>query len=78
MNEVRVSAAVLLVSLTVSSCHADDPESARAAQSQRERDSTIGASRLPGAHGVSGAIRVADSSTVRRAREDSIAQAGSP
>lgn len=45
----------------------DDPAARRA------RDSAIGASNLPGAQGVRGAIRAADSSAARQAVRDSIA-----
>ena len=44
----------------------DDPDALRA------RDSAIGASKLPGAAGVRGALRAADSASARRAREDSV------
>lgn len=47
---------------------------ARTPAEERARDSTIGASKLPGAQGVSGALRAADSGSARRAREDSVAQ----
>lgn len=36
------------------------PAAARAALTQRQRDSVIGASAIPGARGVAGAIRAAD------------------
>jgi hypothetical protein len=39
---------------------------------QRERDSVLGASKLPGAAGVRGALRAADSSSARNARLDSV------
>jgi len=39
---------------------------------QRERDSVLGASKLPGAAGVRGAIRAADSAGARNARLDSV------
>lgn len=39
---------------------------------RRERDSLIGQSRLPGAQGVRGAMRAADSAAARAARADSI------
>ena len=38
---------------------------------ERARDSVIGASRLPGASGVRGALGASDSAGARRAREDS-------
>ena len=43
------------------------------AGTQRERDSAIGASTLPGAGGVRGALRADDSAAARNARLDSIA-----
>lgn len=39
---------------------------------QRQRDSAVAASRLPGAQGVGRAIRVQDSAAARAARLDSI------
>ena len=39
---------------------------------QRARDSAIGASKLPGASGVRGAMRAADSAQARRHLEDSV------
>jgi hypothetical protein len=39
---------------------------------QRERDSAIGASNLPGAAGVRGALRAADSAQARNNRLDTI------
>jgi len=68
-------AVVLLIS-TLSACDGSrrEPE---APASRREQDSTLGASKLPGAQGVSGAMKVADSAAARRAREDS-ASAGAP
>jgi hypothetical protein len=53
-----------------------DREAAARDTTRRARDSVLGASRLPGAHGVSGALKGADSAAARRAREDSIS--GSP
>jgi hypothetical protein len=43
-----------------------------APDAQRARDSAIGESKLPGAAGVRGALRAADSADARRAREDSV------
>ena len=39
---------------------------------QRERDSVLGASKLPGAAGVRGALQAADSASARNARLDSV------
>jgi hypothetical protein len=38
--------------------------------SVRQRDSILGTSRLPGAKGISGALRVSDSAAARRGREE--------
>jgi hypothetical protein len=38
--------------------------------SVRQRDSVLGASQLPGAKGISGALRVSDSAVARRSREE--------
>jgi hypothetical protein len=43
-------------------------------RSQRQRDSAIGASRLPGAQGVGGALKAADSAASRRAQEETAGQ----
>ena len=42
-------------------------------RTERERDSTIAQSRLPGAAGVKAALKVSDSAAARRARLDSVA-----
>jgi len=56
------------------SCSPEREQEAPKTQTQRERDSVVGASSLPGASGVRGALRVADSATARRALADSMAQ----
>jgi hypothetical protein len=56
-------------------CAAEKPEPP--ALSQRQRDSIIGASALPGAAGVRGALSAQDSAARRQARLDSIARADS-
>lgn len=67
-------AALLLAGALLAGC-GNGGESSAAAQdtlTRRERDSVIGASRLPGAAGVRGALRAADSATARNTRLDSI------
>ena len=68
--------AAVLLACTLAACDGNrrEPE---APASRRAQDSTLGASKLPGAQGVSGAMKVADSAAARRAREDS-ASAGAP
>jgi hypothetical protein len=53
-------------------CSKDAP--ARKELTQRQKDSVVAASRIPGAQGVGAAQRVADSAAARRARIDSAAQ----
>jgi hypothetical protein len=48
-------------------------EQSRHPASERERDSVLGASRLPGATGVRGALRVQDTAAAQNARLDSVA-----
>jgi len=45
----------------------------KAARTERERDSILGSSQLPGARGVRGALGASDSADSRNARLDSIA-----
>ena len=63
---------LLALSIAAASCRRAD--SAPPPTTERERDSVIGASQLPGAKGVQGALRVSDSADARRAREDSAGQ----
>jgi hypothetical protein len=63
--------ASLVLLLTLTACSPQN-EVKRAA-TERERDSVLGASTLPGATGVRGALRAQDSAAARNARLDSIA-----
>jgi hypothetical protein len=62
--------------LIVSACGGSEEArpAARDSAEQRRHDSGLGASRLPGAGGVAGALKAADSAAARRLREDSIAR----
>lgn len=75
---MRRSTLPLLLTLSVPTlaCSSKPEETAppRAKAEQRAIDSTIGASSLPGARGVQGAIAVSDSAAAKRALEDSIAR----
>ena len=62
------SMALLLV-LTACSDH----EQPKRPATERERDSVLGASRLPGATGVRGALRAQDTAAAQNARLDSVA-----
>jgi hypothetical protein len=58
--------------VVIGACAPEAGESPKA-RSQRERDSVLGASKLPGAQGVRGALGASDSAAARNARLDSIA-----
>ena len=54
-------------------CASPDERSAGDTMTTTERDSAIAESNLPGARGVVGALRAADSANARAARLDSLA-----
>lgn len=56
--------------LLAAACTSDNSPARPA--TQRERDSVLGASKLPGAQGVRGALKAADSAAARNARLDSV------
>lgn len=62
--------ALLLLIVFAAGCAGRRP----APRTERERDSLLAQSRLPGAVGVKGALKVSDSAAARKARLDSIAQ----
>jgi len=71
MNGSRARRLALLVAIVVfAACRAGDPPPER---TERERDSLIAGSRLPGAAGVGGAMRAQDRAAATNARIDSIA-----
>ncbi len=68
---------IVLASVVVAAaCGATEapPPAKRTAAEQRAVDSTIGASRLPGAGGVQGALRVSDSAAARAREIDSLSR----
>jgi nitrous oxide reductase accessory protein NosL len=64
--------AILVLTMVLAGCRPSS--STTRPTTERQRDSAIGASQLPGAQGVRGALRVSDSADARRAWEDSAAQ----
>jgi hypothetical protein len=72
---MRPSVVGILLVLSLGGCKSGHGDRGAPAASERARDSTIGASGLPGAQGVNGALRASDSAASRRAQEDSIASA---
>lgn len=62
---------ILLALLAISGCTKAPP---RPAVSERQRDSVIGQSRVPGAGGVRGALRAGDTAVAHNALRDSLAR----
>jgi hypothetical protein len=60
-----------ILMLVLASCQSG--RSAGAGRTERERDSVIGQSKLPGARGVQGALGANDSARARKAALDSLA-----
>lgn len=72
----RIATLAVLSALIVATSCSKEPETPvppRTPAEQRAIDSTIGASKLPGASGVQGALRASDSAAARAARLDSAA-----
>jgi hypothetical protein len=70
---VRATFLAPVVFLLVCASCGSGKEQAKRPGSERERDSVLGASRLPGATGVRGALRVQDTAAAQNARLDSVA-----
>jgi hypothetical protein len=69
---MRVVVVVMCVLLTACAKAERGGVAGRDTLTQRERDSVLGASRLPGAPGIRGALRAQDSAAAQNARADSI------
>jgi hypothetical protein len=70
----RARLAALLLLISIAGCTPkEDGEEGKRPRTERERDSVLGASRLPGARGVRGALGASDSAAARNARLDSVA-----
>ena len=70
----RWTGGLLLAVTLLAGCgeKAPDQAASRDTLTRRQRDSMIGASRLPGAAGVRGALRAVDTAAARNGRLDSI------
>ncbi len=69
-------AVLLTIVLAAAACGGAPEQSTptRTKEEQRKVDSTVGASNLPGARGVQGAMKVADSSDARNRQLDSLSK----
>jgi hypothetical protein len=76
-EKLGFAAAIAIGLFLIAACskEPETPAPPREAAAQRAVDSTIGASRLPGAQGVQGALKAADSAAARQRQLDSIAKA---
>ena len=76
MSQRRLLAIAAVVVAAASGCKQKEeaPATPRTAEQQRAIDSTVGASRLPGAGQVQGALRAQDSAAARQRMLDSIAK----
>ena len=59
--------------LALAACRSDETPESRGDLTKRQVDSAIGASGLPGASGVTRAMKASDSAAARNARLDSVA-----
>lgn len=70
----RASLAAWLLLMAFAGCTPkQDGEEGKRPRTERERDSVLGASQLPGARVVRGALGASDSAAARNARLDSVA-----
>lgn len=72
MRRLIVIASVLLVAACGGK--SEEPAPTRTKEQQRAVDSTVGASALPGARGVQGAMKAADSAAARNRELDSLSK----
>lgn len=74
-NQIRLtSIGIALAVLALPACSKDEPDP-RANLTQREKDSILAGSRIPGARAVKRGMTSADSAAARQARLDSAQQA---
>lgn len=64
---------VLVTVLALAGCQSGETPESTPALTKRQADSALGASRLPGARGITSAMSAADSAAARAARVDSAA-----
>lgn len=72
MRRLIVIASVLLAAACGGK--SEEPAPTRTKEQQRAVDSTVGASALPGARGVQGAMKAADSAAARNRELDSLSK----
>ena len=71
--DIRAKSILLSAAVLLSAAACRNSSTAGAGFTDRERDSVIGQSKLPGARGVQGALGASDSARARNAALDSLA-----
>ena len=71
MSLRTTSLAIVVLAAGAAACNKDDSDQNRPQLTQREKDSILGASKIPGAKAVKRALTSADSAAARQARLDS-------
>lgn len=74
MSTRGISPAALLLALALSACAKDESAENKPALTQREKDSILGNSLIPGAKAVKKTLMTADSAAARQARIDTAQQ----
>lgn len=76
MSLKQISCGILLVAAVAAvACAKDEPDPNKRELTQREKDSILGSSQIPGAKAVNRAMKSADSANARQARLDSAEKA---
>lgn len=71
MSLRKTSLAIVVLAAGAVACSKDDSDQNKPQLTQREKDSILGASKIPGAKAVKRALTSADSAAARQARLDS-------
>jgi hypothetical protein len=71
MRIIKIGFAAMLCATAAAGCSNNDAGEKRAQLTQREKDSILGASQIPGAKAVNRAMISADSASARAAKLDS-------
>ena len=71
MRFIPNTVALVAVVLCLAACGKDDTDVNKRVLTQREKDSILGASQIPGAKAVNRALKSADSANARQTRLDS-------
>jgi hypothetical protein len=74
MSKRGIAFAGAFLALALAACTKDEPEQSKAERTQREKDSILANSTIPGAKAVKKTLTTADSAVARQSRIDSAQQ----